>query len=452
MANKSIGHHNADVPGNKRYSLFSNFLPPLLYRYVIKELVIPFAVILFIFTGLLFLARSLKLVELIVNKTASLSDILVLFSYVIPQFLELAIPMAFLLSIIIAFGRLSADSELVVMRSVGLSLSKLVLPVLIFSIIVTILSSIVSLSIRPWANYQLGLGLFRLASAQASSGIIAGSFNEIGPLTIYAREVLREGDPLKDVIISDRRSPESQRIFFAGQARIRSNEELRAIQIQLYDGSMHEGTGTNLSQTQYSSNSITISETELSESNETFRRKKTGEMGTYELKNEIHNRKKLSDNDIIEIVEKESDQDTSETLEQRVEHWKHHTARLRVELQKRLVLPASCLCVSLLALALGIQPSRGGSRWGMTLSFITGIFFILAYYISFAIVSAISETKKSGIEILMWGPNITFFLLGVILFRQVGTEKWTAVTDTIVTSVQSISFRLGQLRKVRDQE
>src|SRR5690606_20362831 len=157
--------------------------------------------------------------------------------------LEMAIPMAFLLSIIIAFGRLSSDSELVVMRSVGLSLTKLVLPVLLFSITISILSFFVSLSVRPWANYQLGLGLFRLATAQASSGLVAGTFNEIGPLTIYAREVLDNGSLLKDVLISDRRSPEAQRIFFAQRARLRSNDKTRTVLIQLFDGSMHEGTG-----------------------------------------------------------------------------------------------------------------------------------------------------------------------------------------------------------------
>lgn len=443
-------------------------IPPILYRYIMKELITPFAVILFIFTGLLFLARSLKLVELIVNKTASLIDIVILFSYVIPQFLEMAIPMAFLLSIIIAFGRLSADSELVVMRSVGLSLTKLVLPVLLFSITISILSFFVSLSVRPWANYQLGLGLFRLATAQASSGLVAGTFNEIGPLTIYAREVLDNGSLLKDVLISDRRSPEAQRIFFAQRARLRSNDKTRTVLIQLFDGSMHEGTGSELSQTEYALNSISISESELADSDDALRRKKTGEMSTPELYKEIaelgerlriekeDQKIKLTTPPIDEestkivseaILEKTQIQDKAQDTEETYENKFRHLSSLKVELQKRYVLPASCLSVALLALSLGIQPSRGGNRWGMTLSFITGIFFILAYYISFALVSALSETRGNNIEILMWIPNVFFFFLGALLFRKVGTEKWTAVTDTILGLFSRYSNKVTSLIK-----
>lgn len=402
-------------------SVFSRILPPILYRYILKELITPFGVILFIFTGLLFLARSLKLVELIVNKTASLSDIIVLFSYVIPQFLEMAIPMAFLLSVIIAFGRLSADSELVVMRSVGLSLSRLVLPVAIFAITVSAFSAGVSLVIRPWANYQLGLGLFRLATAQASSGLVAGSFNEIGPLTIYARDIIDQGSLLKDVIISDRRNPDSQRIFFANKARIRSNDTSRTVIIQLFDGSMHEGTGSSIAQTEYALNSIKISESEMTDADEATKRKKISEMSTPELRGNIAT--------VISRNEKEIDG--------------HSLPRMKVELQKRLVLPACCVCVALLALSLGIQPSRGGNRWGMTISFITGIFLILAYYIAFALFSAIAETKGDYIELFMWVPNIFFMILGAFLFRQVGTEKWSAVTDTILQYFTKLSTKFS---------
>ncbi len=397
-------------------------LPPILYRYILKELLTPFGVILFVFTGLLFLARSLRLVELIVNKTASLSDIIILFSYIIPQFLEMAIPMAFLLSIIIAFGRLSADSELVVMRSVGLSLSKLILPVALFAISVSVFSAGISLLVRPWANYQLGLGLFRLATAQASSGLIAGSFNEIGPLTIYAREVIDQGALLKDVIISDRRNPDSQRIFFANRARIQSNDETRTVLIQLFDGSMHEGTGSSLSQTEYALNSIRISESEMTDSDEAIKKKKISEMSTGELRDNIN----------VTLARNETEIDG------------HSVPRMKVELHKRLVLPACCFSVALLALSLGIQPSRGGNRWGMTISFIAGIFFILAYYIFFALVSAISETGKFSVELLMWTPNFFFFILGAVLFRQVGTERWSAVTDTILQFFTSLGKRFSK--------
>jgi len=372
-------------------------------------------VILFVFTGLLFLTKSLKLIELIANNTASIVEVVYIFSLVIPQFLEMAIPMAFLLSIIIAIGRLSADSEIVVMRSVGLSINKLLIPLTGFSLIIFSFSLIVSTWIRPASNYELGLRLFKLATAQVSSSLISGTFNEIGPLTIYARDTKNGGSLLKNVIISDRRNPESQRIFFAQDAKFQSNEETRSIKMELFDGSMAEGTGSDISQTKYSLNAITISESELTSSNPELDRKKTSEMSTLEL---ISNIKVTSE----ELKTKFSDK------------LKFHLSRLRVELQKRFTLPASCLCVGILSLALGIQPSRGGSRYGITISFITGILVILLYYVSFAFSSAISESSGEYIEIIMWIPNLIFLALGLIVFRNISNERWSTVVDTIINS------------------
>lgn len=396
-------------------TLFLNrnrFTPPLLYSYVIRELLTPFLAILFVFTGLLFLAKSLKLVELIVKKTASLLDIASLFSLIVPQFLEMAFPMACLLSIIVGFGRLSADSELVVMRSVGLSLKRLLYPVSGFIIGISIVALLISTIIRPWASYQLNLGLFRLATQQASSGLVAGAFNSVGPLTIYAREVLNNGDLLKDVIIGDQRNPESQKLFFAKDAKFKSYEGSRTVTIDLFDGSMQEGTGTNISQTYYSSNSITLTEEELSGSSDAVQRKKTSEMSTAEL---IKNM-----GEVKASLRAKPDEKLA-----------FHLSRVRVELQKRFVLPLSCMAVGLLAFALGIQPSRGASKWALSLSFIIGILLIVSYYMLFALVSALSENIGQYIEILMWLPNLFFLIVGIILYKKVSSEQWISVISQI---------------------
>ena len=79
-------------------------------------MVVPFLLSVGVLTGVLFIARVLKLVDLVVNKSIPLFDVVLLFSYVVPGFLEMAVPMALLLGILLAFSRLSADSELVVIR------------------------------------------------------------------------------------------------------------------------------------------------------------------------------------------------------------------------------------------------------------------------------------------------------------------------------------------------
>ncbi len=226
-----------------------SYSPPLIYRYIAREVATPFIVSLFVFTGILFLARALKLVELVVNKNVPAGDILLLFSYIIPRFLEVAIPMPLLLGIIVAFGRLSHDSEFVVLRAAGMSLKRLAIPVLGFATLAVVFALLLTLWIRPLANYRLGLGLFEIAKTQASAGLVSGVFNELGQLTVYAESIEGQGQKLNNVIIGDRSDPEVSRLFIAKYGKIISDPMRRSLSLQLYDGSISEGSGLNFTVT-----------------------------------------------------------------------------------------------------------------------------------------------------------------------------------------------------------
>src|SRR5262245_57781188 len=104
----------------------------ILHRYIFREVVTPFLLGLGIFTFVLLIARLLKLIEMVVNRGLPATQILELLGYLLPAFLEVTVPMAMLLAILIAFGRLSADSEMVAMRSSGLSIYQLAPPVALF--------------------------------------------------------------------------------------------------------------------------------------------------------------------------------------------------------------------------------------------------------------------------------------------------------------------------------
>src|SRR6185295_16095225 len=86
-------------------------------RYIFRELLVPFFLGLGVFTFILLIARILKLVELVVNRGVPAWEIFRLFSYILPAFLEVTVPMALLLAILVGFGRLSADCEVISMKA-----------------------------------------------------------------------------------------------------------------------------------------------------------------------------------------------------------------------------------------------------------------------------------------------------------------------------------------------
>jgi lipopolysaccharide export system permease protein len=397
---------------------------PILYSYIFREILVPFLIALFVFTGILFLARSLKLVELIVNKNVPVLDIIVLFAYIIPRFLEIAIPMALLLGVVIGFGRLSSDSELVVIRSVGLNLNRLALPVVVFSVLATFITLSITLWIRPWSSYQLGLGMFELAKSQASAGLSAGVFNKLGPLTLYAERIEDNGQRLSNVIIGDTSNEGEKRTFIAKHGKIFSDRHTRSLGLQLYDGSIPEGHGDDFTITHFEVNSINLPLSALTEDSASKDGKHSREMYLSELRSAIGDLQSLS-------ARKNEQQMRDE-------------AKYKVEFHKRFAIPASCLFVSLLALALGIQPSRGDTAWGTSVSMGVGIMLILSYYLLFALTSALAQQSILPAGISVWLPNILLGCLGIFLFNRMGTEKWMTVSQSLGNLVKSATERIAR--------
>src|SRR5439155_22666610 len=143
----------------------------IVHRYVFREILVPFLFGLSVFTFILLIARLLKLIELVVTRGVPVLNILRLLSYIMPAFLEVTVPMAMLLAILVAFGRLSADSEMVALRSSGLSLYQLIAPVAMVALLATAATAALSVWAGPWGNRALKTALFDLARTRASAGI-----------------------------------------------------------------------------------------------------------------------------------------------------------------------------------------------------------------------------------------------------------------------------------------
>src|SRR5579864_996760 len=124
-------------------------------RYVAREILGPFALGVLLLTFALVTGRLLKLTEMVVNHGVTLSDVGALIGFIMPAFLELTFPMAVLLGVLMGFGRMSGDRELVAARACGISLYRLTLPVLAVALVVYGVASWFAFSVRPWANSNL---------------------------------------------------------------------------------------------------------------------------------------------------------------------------------------------------------------------------------------------------------------------------------------------------------
>jgi len=149
------------------------------------------------------------------------------------------LPMATLLSSIIAFSRLNEDNEVIALKSSGVSVFQLMPPVFAFSVISFILALITSIYLIPVSNHSLSSLLFDVAKSSTSIGIKEGVFNNSIPnIVMYADHISSQDHSMEGLFIFDERDPDLPNTIIARKGRIYSDSQQMSIALHLSDGSI----------------------------------------------------------------------------------------------------------------------------------------------------------------------------------------------------------------------
>ena len=176
-----------------------------LNRYIFSQLLAPMVFITLVLTGVVWLTQSLRFVDMIVNRGLSAFEFLYVTLLLMPGVLVLILPVALFCAVLFTYHRLSYDSELVVMRSAGLSQRSLVYPALVLAGVVALFSYILAMYLTP-----LGFRTFKdrhdtIRSNYASVLIQEGLFNELMQgITVYVRARGSNGE-LLGILVHDNR-------------------------------------------------------------------------------------------------------------------------------------------------------------------------------------------------------------------------------------------------------
>lgn len=123
-----------------------------------------------------------------------------------------ALPLATLLATLMCFGNMGEHSELTAMKSAGIPLSRLILPTLYFSIVVSIFSFFYNNYVNPWANLKGYSLLWDVKNAKLTLNIQPGIFyKELPGYRLKVQEKMPDGNSMKNVIIYDHTSNNGNR-------------------------------------------------------------------------------------------------------------------------------------------------------------------------------------------------------------------------------------------------
>lgn len=389
-----------------------------LTRYLISEVLPPFFFGLLVFTFILLIARILKLIELVITRGVPLIQTAKLFSLILPTFLELTVPMAFLLAILLGLGRLSGDQELLAMKASGISPTQILWPISIVAVIIAMITWLLTMFARPAANMAIKKELYNIAKGRVGTALKEKVFNDDFPnILIYLEEIIPPGSTAQGVLIVDKRNRVREDIILGKVALITTDEETNTLGLKLFDGSIYEREKNRpgFSQTRFNIYDFKL---DLDELISPVKRKEAGP-------------KEMSLRHLLRIIREKGAQGAKTIPE-------------RMEFHQRISFGFVPFVFCLLGISLTLLPrsSRANRSWGFMLCF----FWLLTYYAFLSLGKALGDKGVLHPIPALWLPNIVVGGVAVHFFRKACREsplRFQAGLETVfaLTSRYFIRFK-----------
>lgn len=364
-----------------------------IHRYIFKEISTPTILSLLIFTFVLLMGRIPRVTELVISKGVPAGEIFMLFAYLMPTFFSITVPLSFLLGILLAFGRFSADSEFIALKASGVSLYNLIKPVILLAVFFAMLTGWITVFVEPASKAAFREKLFQIASSNLSINIKPGVFSDdFNGIVLYTRGISEQHGIMQDLFISDERSGVTPTTITAQEGRFIPDPDQLRLTLRLKDGSIHRQPTDQLQSTyqtiKFSSYDINIDTGAAVSSNK--RKRKRSEMSWNELNKAITTASKAKD--------------------------KH---RLEAEKHERIVIAFAPLVLVLVGVPLGLQSQRSGKGAGFAMALVV----FLIYYILLSFAGTIAEKGLIPSGIILWLPNICFFTGGLYFLHRTAVER-----------------------------
>jgi lipopolysaccharide export system permease protein len=410
-------------------------------RYILRELTSPFLLGLSLFTFFLFLDRIYQLTELVVTKGVPFHLVLQLLVYMLPSFLTNTLPMALLVAVLLAGGRLSADLEFVACKAAGLSLWRLFRPVLLAAMVVTVLSGTLMLVVAPRMSQAFQAQLFRILQARASSGLKERVFNTtFGDVVIYVEEVSPSQVALRGLVVSDERDPKLSRIITAGEGRLFSDEATQRITLRLLNGSVNEADVHPANAPE----DLTREVQAPGGAAGTKRYRYTG-FQVYDMNLTVESPLKTT----ARFDKPEKDLGLR-GLSQKISELRNEPrtrAPYVVERHKRFALPLAALVFAVVGFPLAVSSQRGGR----SIALVGTLVILVSYYLMMTTLEGLAIRGPLPAWLAIWAPNVVFGGAGIALLV-VTAREWRAPRMSVVWRVLDVLWQSVPRPRVRREQ
>jgi lipopolysaccharide export system permease protein len=212
----------------------------ILNRYILAEHIPPFIFSVCIITFILILETIPKVVELVVDKDLSIIIALELIFLNLAWMIALSVPMAVLVATLLAFGRFTADSEITAIKSAGVNLIRVLIPLLIAAGLLTLAMIEFNDKILPDLNHKARLLTGDIRSMRPTLTFRPGVFiTDVSGYIILIDKINHSTSEVEGVRISETKDPERPRIIVARAGLMKFIDNGQTVQFTLHDGELH---------------------------------------------------------------------------------------------------------------------------------------------------------------------------------------------------------------------
>ena len=335
-----------------------------------------------------------KLLPLLVNHDVPVEYLLTFIAYVLPFSLIFTIPWGLLTAILLVFGRLSADNELIALAlerrqrhsrlpSAGRDRDSLHRG----------LSFWLNVQVAPAAQEKLRSTIFDLATRNPMA--LFGSDQVIDQFPgrkIYVGK--KEGNKLDNIIVfeMDQKSLPI-RVTYARTGMLEADLPNKRILMHLYNARYQQRDEKDPLDLTKIRDGINMAEGTLP----------IGLDELYDKAKKQPSRSALSIEQLLDQLKSENKQQQSAS---------------RTEINKRFSFPMSCLAFALIGVPLGVTAHRRETSIG----FAMGLIVAISYFLFVIIGDTLRANPKVHPELLVWFPNVLFLVLGAFLFRRLARQ------------------------------
>ena len=215
---------------------------PLLSRYILRQLALPFLFGLLALTGIMLLNVIGRKFGALVGKGLPWSVIGEVFLLSLPFILAMTLPLAVLVATLYAFSQLTSDNEITAMRAGGVSTLGLLRPVLLFATVMAVLTFLFVDQVLPRGNVRLRNLYFDIGRKKPTFSLSEQVINEIPPSTfrLRASRIDPGSGRLRSVSIYDLGQADRRRVIYADSGVMGYGPGGKDLVLRLWHGSIQQ--------------------------------------------------------------------------------------------------------------------------------------------------------------------------------------------------------------------